>query len=40
MGLFIAKLIINGKEISSGKAECKKDAEQQASEIALNILTK
>lgn len=36
--IFIAKLLINGKEISSGKAECKKDAEQHASEIALNII--
>lgn len=38
--LFIAKLIIDGEEISSGKAECKKDAEQQASEIALQIVKK
>lgn len=38
--LFIAKLFIDGQEISSGKAECKKDAEQQASKIALQILKK
>lgn len=38
--IFIAKLLIDGKEISSGKAECKKDAEQHASELALKIIKK
>ncbi len=36
--IYLAKLIIDGKEISSGKAECKKNAEQQASKIAIQKL--
>lgn len=35
-----AKLKINGTEISCGKAECKKEAEQMAAQKALQIINK